>query len=309
MKDLKEKAQKRELEDARKALKKRKDALQSELKRSARSKRVAKQRIGKNHAKVDKFAVGFFGNRAEKTAGKNKIRYEKDVEEAKSKHESLREEKRKVAYINVQSKKSRGLLLAMDRCTLKLPKGRILISDINLKIFGDSRIAIHGKNGTGKTALVKQLQFEMSDSIYGKVRYGREFKTVYIDQKYNLIDPQLTIHENIKDRSSIESDEKIRQALGNLEFPHEYELHKKTGVLSGGEVVRLTFAIASLADPDLLILDEPTNNLDIETVESVVSALNSYEGALVVVSHNLDFLERLNIQRSYTIRDGKMCRD
>lgn len=94
----------------------------------------------------------------------------------------------------------------------------------------------------------------------------------------------------------------LRQQLGHFLFKYD-DVHKSASVLSGGELARLAIAIISISEIDLLILDEPTNNLDIETVEQIVTGINEYQGALWVISHDIDFLSRINITQSFQLKN------
>jgi ATPase subunit of ABC transporter with duplicated ATPase domains len=93
----------------------------------------------------------------------------------------------------------------------------------------------------------------------------------------------------------------LRQQLGHFLFKYD-DVHKSASVLSGGELARLAIAIITISEIDLLILDEPTNNLDIETVEQMITGINEYQGALWVISHDLDFLSRININQSWQVK-------
>lgn len=125
-------------------------------------------------------------------------------------------------------------------------------------------------------------------------------KAVYLDQTYELVNRQQTILQNMQAANPSLSYQLLRQQLGHFLFKYN-DVHKSTSVLSGGELARLAIAMISISEIDLLILDEPTNNLDIETVEQMIVGINEYQGALWVISHDLDFLNRINITQSYKL--------
>ena len=102
------------------------------------------------------------------------------------------------------------------------------------------------------------------------------------------------------------SEEKAKEQLGRVQFRSEAELLRPAGVLSGGEMARLALAMLTIKSIDLLILDEPTNNLDADTIEVLIKALNNFKCGLIIISHNMDFLTRIKIQKSYTIHHQKL---
>jgi ATPase subunit of ABC transporter with duplicated ATPase domains len=102
------------------------------------------------------------------------------------------------------------------------------------------------------------------------------------------------------------TESKAKEQLGKFQFKTEMEMNKLGKNLSGGEMVRLIMAMITTFPIDLLILDEPTNNLDVETVEVLIKSLNNFRGAVMIVSHNIDFLNKINIKTAYLIKDKKL---
>ncbi len=121
-----------------------------------------------------------------------------------------------------------------------------------------------------------------------------DMEIVYLDQNYDLVDRQQTVLANLQRSNPDLSYQLLRQQLGHFLFFND-DVHKSAAVLSGGELARLAIAMITISQLDLLILDEPTNNLDIITIDQMVEALNDYHGAIWVISHDLDFLSRINI--------------
>jgi ATPase subunit of ABC transporter with duplicated ATPase domains len=180
-----------------------------------------------------------------------------------------------------------------------------LIQNIQLHISSGDRISIIGANGSGKSSLVKAiLGMENQAAVLesGEVLLAPAMKAVYLDQTYELVNCQYTLLENMQAVNPNLSYQLLRQQLGHFLFKYN-DVHKSASVLSGGELARLALAIISISEIDLLILDEPTNNLDIETVEQMVVAINNYQGAIWVISHDLDFLSRINITQSFNLRE------
>ena len=132
----------------------------------------------------------------------------------------------------------------------------------------------------------------------GKI-YKAEAKIVYIDQDYSLIENGLTVYEQAqKFNVSCLQEHDIRMRLNRFLFSQK-ELEKPCSALSGGEKMRLMLCCLTINNqgPDIIILDEPTNNLDIQNIEILTAAVNEYQGTLIVVSHDETFLGQINIGR------------
>ncbi|WP_225895780.1 ATP-binding cassette domain-containing protein [Dendronalium phyllosphericum] len=162
-----------------------------------------------------------------------------------------------------------------------------------------------GTNGSGKSTLVKAiLGMEKQTAVLesGEVMLAPAIKAVYLDQTYELVNRQQTILENMQAANPSLNYQLLRQQLGHFMFKYD-DVHKSASVLSGGELARLAIAIISISQIDLLILDEPTNNLDIETVEQMAIGLNECQGAIWVISHDLDFLSQIDITQSFKLQE------
>ncbi|UBM59395.1 ATP-binding cassette domain-containing protein [Marinilongibacter aquaticus] len=169
----------------------------------------------------------------------------------------------------------------------------------NLDLFIESgeRIAIKGANGTGKTSLFRVLLGKIAPS-FGHI-YRAESKSVFIDQDYSLIDNTVSVYtqaQRFNDSALLEHEVKIR--LDNFLFSKN-DWAKPCAALSGGERMRLLLCGLSISQspPDIVMFDEPTNNLDIQNIEILSAAINAYKGTLMVVSHDEAFLEEIGIER------------
>ncbi|RPI05570.1 MAG: ABC transporter ATP-binding protein [Ignavibacteriae bacterium] len=167
--------------------------------------------------------------------------------------------------------------------------------NIDFTLHTRVRISLAGDNGSGKTTLAHlltgQIQPVCGTILRNDIRIGS------IDQKYEIIDPGITILDNLRRFAPSEMlEHELRIRLGRFLFYKE-EVFKQAKDLSGGEKCRLSMAclLAVSNEPDLLILDEPTNNLDLAGIEQMQSALQQYTGALFVISHDQDFLESIGI--------------
>lgn len=170
--------------------------------------------------------------------------------------------------------------------------------DLSLEITSGERIALNGLNGSGKTTLIKIILGKLSPKS-GSVRIA-ENKTVYIDQDYSLITNELKVYDQAQQFNVAGLEEhEIKMRLNRFLFHKEY-WDKPCGTLSGGEKMRLMLCCLTISNesPDIIILDEPTNNLDIQNVEILTAAINEYQGTLIVVSHDESFLEQINIEKA-----------
>lgn len=302
-KTLQQDAIQRRYEEKQKALRKLVIVKQQEQKRAQRSKKVGTD-IGKRHDRsADRFATGFFKNASEKSAAKKKAALEDRENDLIAGIAELKRIPRKNIHLELINHRKSGLVLAVENGRLILPNGRELVSNINASIYHGDRIAILGDNGTGKTTLAKQFVYNKHKMLFGKVRYGSEYKTLFVDQKYDLINPELSIIENIQKNNKNIIYEDIRKVLGNMCFPDDYDVNKVAKTLSGGETARLAFAIATNCNIDVLVLDEPTNNLDIDTIEVISKALADFKGTMIVISHDTNFLKEIGIHKCFVIEN------
>lgn len=166
-----------------------------------------------------------------------------------------------------------------------------VLSDINLTVLRGEKIAFVGRNGEGKSTLSKimagVLEFE------GVMKYGHQVIIGYYAQNQgDMLDPELTVFETLEQIATGEVRPRIRAILGSFLFSGE-SIDKKVKVLSGGEKSRLSLAKLLLKPANLLILDEPTNHLDMLSKDILKNALLDYDGTLILVSHDRDFLQGL----------------
>lgn len=169
---------------------------------------------------------------------------------------------------------------------------------LNFQITRGERIAIKGSNGSGKTTLIKMILGELEPSL-GTMN-SADTKAIYIDQDYSLIDDKLSVYEQAQQYNSGGLQEhEIKIRLNRFLFTKEH-WDKPCKALSGGEKMRLMLCSLTINNqaPDIIILDEPTNNLDIQNIEILTTAINEYRGTLLVVSHDEYFLKQINVESS-----------
>lgn len=168
--------------------------------------------------------------------------------------------------------------------------------NLDVHITSGERMAFKGLNGSGKTTLIKILLGKMEPHT-GTV-YRADNRSVYIDQDYSLINNQLSVYEQAEqfNTSSLQEHE-VKIRLTRFLFTKE-DWDKPCSALSGGEKMRLMLCCLTISHqaPDIIVLDEPTNNLDIQNIEILTAAINEYQGTLIVVSHDETFLEQVNIE-------------
>lgn len=173
---------------------------------------------------------------------------------------------------------------------------------LDFQIISGDRISIEGTNGSGKTSLLKLITGSLKPTSGTLV--AADFRYVYLDQEYSIIQNELTIFEQIQQFNSGLLEHELKTILNRFLFPRE-TWDKTCDKLSGGEKMRLVLCclMVNANTPDMLILDEPTNNIDIRNIEILTSVVKDYQGTVLVVSHDEYFLEQ--IEATQQIRVGE----
>ena len=177
-----------------------------------------------------------------------------------------------------------------------------VFSGVDLAIDRGSRVVILGLNGAGKTTLLRILA-GVQDPDTGQVEPGHGLKLGYYAQEHDTLDLVATVEENMRRAAPGLDDTKLRSVLGQFLFGAE-DISKPAGVLSGGEKTRLVLAILVVSSANVLLLDEPTNNLDPASREEILAALRTYQGAVVLVTHDPGAVEALGPDRVLLLPDG-----
>ncbi|MEU9529589.1 ATP-binding cassette domain-containing protein [Streptomyces sp. NPDC048210] len=243
---------------------------------------------------------------AQESAGKHRIMHTERLADAEGRLDEAVEAVRDDEAIRIELPHTRvhpgrGVLVLRD---LELAHGARLRGAWDLR--GPERIALIGRNGAGKTTLLRTIAGELEPVSGDAVA---QVPTGFLPQRLDVLDDALSLVGNVARVAPGTTDNGIRARLAHFLFKGG-RADRPAGTLSGGERLRATLAALLLADPapQLLMLDEPTNSLDLSGVHRLASALAAYEGALIVASHDLPFLESLGITR-WLLLDADGLRD
>ena len=237
--------------------------------------------MGKSEAKTIKMG----DQRGKKNIENNIKSVEKRIEHLEVK--TLPKEKEKIVInINEGTEVAAKNLIEIKDFTLSVGD-KNLVENISLNTKNGYKIAIIGKNGCGKTTLLNKI----IDNEIDEINISKSVKIGYFDQNQNILDDEKTILENIKEGSKWD-ESFIRINLSEFGFKND-SVNKKVEELSGGERVKVAICKIILSDNNLLILDEPTNYLDIKTIEALEEALINTNKTVIVVSHDIRFLSNV----------------
>ena len=193
-------------------------------------------------------------------------------------------------------------LITLEDIDAGYAPGKPVLRNLNLRIDRDDRIALLGANGNGKSTLVKLLSGRM-EPLKGKVHKSGKLRVGYFAQfQTDELDVLQTPFEVMREAMKGVAEARIRAALGKFGFD-KHKADTKVGELSGGEKARLLFCLMSFDAPHIMLLDEPTNHLDMDAREALMQALNNYNGAVILVSHDPHLVECV-ADRLWLVADG-----
>ncbi|WP_102144861.1 ABC-F family ATP-binding cassette domain-containing protein [Mycobacterium hubeiense] len=293
---------------------------EQQLKREKRQRQQARERAARRastaarnvkDAGLPKIVAGQLKRNAQESAGRSDEVHAKRIEEMRSRlddaERALRDDDAIVLELPDTNVPAGRTLFSGEG--LQVCRGeRKLFADngIDLSIRGPERIALTGPNGAGKSTLLRLIHGAVRPDA-GTVQRA-DGRIAYLSQRLDLLDDDRTVAENLAAYAPSLSHTRRMHLLAQFRFRGD-RIHLPVSALSGGERLRATLACVLYAEPapQLLLLDEPTNNLDLVSVGQLESALNAYEGAFVVVSHDERFLAEIGIDRRLRLADGELA--
>lgn len=277
--------------------------LMQEQQRAAKSKAKGEKKV--ENRKWLKMVGDLKGMKAEKSQGKKLKNIDETKNDLNNKLADLRLPEIIIPKFSLSgSDAGRGMVIQISGASIGYFEGQPILSRIILSLGSGERLAITGDNGSGKSTLIKAILGDESVCKTGEWHVIKREDVGYLDQHYGTLNPDKTVLETIADLVPAWSHAEIRRHLNDFLFRKNEEVNALVSTLSGGEKARLSLAQIAAKTPKLLILDEITNNLDLETKEHVIQVLKSYPGAMIIISHEADFLEEIGVNSYFKITDG-----
>lgn len=239
------------------------------------------------------------GNEKKANIAKDRI---KKLEKLESEKIEL-EKKNKYTKFNMKiNRTSYSIPIKCNNLTFGYDEENLLYENLNFDLSRGEKLLVVGENGIGKTTLLRLIMGYLKP-LEGNIKITEKTDIAYYAQEHEILEPNKTILENFANFGL--ADYEIRRMLGSFLFSGE-DIFKKVEVLSPGERSRVALAKISLTGANTLLLDEPTNHLDPMTQLIISDTFKNYEGTMLLVSHNLDFVDNLNINRMLLLPSGRI---
>lgn len=265
---------------------------------------LAKQRLYEKQQREEEKLKGIIakyirGNEKKANIAKDRI---KKLEKLETQKIEL-EKKNKYTKFNMKiNRPSYSIPIKCNNLTFGYDEENLLYENLNFDLTRGEKLLVVGENGIGKTTLLRLIMGYLTP-IEGSIEITDKTDIAYYAQEHEILDNNKTILENFANFGL--ADYEIRRMLGSFLFSGD-DIFKKVEVLSPGERSRVALAKISLTGANTLLLDEPTNHLDPMTQLIISETFKNYEGTMLVVSHNLDFLDNLNINRMLLLPSGRI---
>jgi ABC transport system ATP-binding/permease protein len=240
------------------------------------------------------------GIKARRTRNEGRVKALQDMRRA---HSQRLEAYGKPSFGIDASAVSGKLVVDLRRVNFSYSGDNLIVRDMSTRILRGDRVGIIGPNGSGKSTLLKLILGEITPTS-GEVIIGTRLRLAYFDQHRRILDPEKTVRENLSDSDYVSVQGRSRHAIGYLKdflFPPQ-RIDSPVRALSGGERNRLLLAKLFTQPANMMVLDEPTNDLDVDTLELLEELLAEYKGTLLLVSHDRTFLD--NIVTSTLVYEG-----
>ncbi|RAJ08858.1 ATPase subunit of ABC transporter with duplicated ATPase domains [Chitinophaga skermanii] len=287
-----------DVRSAEKAFRKAKETEREAMERQAKLDARGKKKQEK--AGLPTISMNTFRNSAEKSTARMKGVHADKIDNIRQDLQDLRKELPALDTMKMgfdQSQLHKGkILFHATNINFTYNAGKVWKQDLSFILKSGQRVAIKGNNGSGKTTLIKVLLGQLAPTSGQLTRAA--FSAIYIDQDYALINNSLTVYQQAQQfNPGALQEHEIKTKLTRFLFLQP-DWDKPCSALSGGEKMRLVLCCLTINNKalDMIILDEPTNNLDIQNIEILTAAINEYEGTLIVVSHDQQFLADVGIE-------------
>jgi ATPase subunit of ABC transporter with duplicated ATPase domains len=296
------------MRNAEQEVKREKRELQQARERAARRASNASKNIG--NAGLPKIFAGTMKRNAQESAGKANETHTARVNDAKARLDeagrAVRDDQKIALQLPATNVPAGRTMFLGEGLQVRYGESEIFSKEgADLTIRGPERIALTGPNGAGKSTLLRLINGDLGPEA-GDIKRA-DGRIAYLSQRLDLLDLDRTVAENLAAFAPAMPEAQRMNLLARFLFRGS-RIHLPVSVLSGGERLRATLACVLYSEPapQLLLLDEPTNNLDLVSMSQLESALNAYEGAFVVVSHDDRFLSEIKVARWLRLDEGRL---